>query len=577
MKDERKINQKAINEIIKYYENVDDTENSEDLTDTASDETPEDAPALVEIIEEKRNTEAPDENTKIIPFPINTAEPKAKTAEIQQEVNAETEEKSDETAATEAEESSEEYAENSETTENDEDAENSEKSENEEIPEEDNEEETEDGESENPDEDDTSNLESLAAFQALGDINLNRKKQNEEFSFTKKQIIIIAITTVVLMVTVFLLVTVDTGFIGSYKHNFMKNATTVLSNLGIDIQSDDTQTDGPIKGVTQYNASLDKSITVPVEKAGESVFTVYNDGLVFANANYMRLIDSDGETVWETNTLIADPIIKSAGHYILLAENGGTKLCLYYDSKLIYTADTDDKIVMCDLSSNGDILAVTDKASFKGGLVVFNKEGNQIFAWSSGSDNIISAHISASSRRIAVSLLNTDSQVKSTVQFFDINEAESYAQVIFEDTILFDLRFVGDTVHAFGDNCIAGLTSGGGILYDKRFDNAEFTHYSMDKNGNKILVFDASNIPLINIYGSGDALRHQLSSDEIPDFADIYENYIVFNSGRDILYGRIGGKQMATFTASMDIRELMLMNKNTVAVVYSNSIELVRM
>ena len=45
----------------------------------------------------------------------------------------------------------------------------------------------------------------------------------------------------------------------------------------------------------------------------------------------------------------------------------------------------------------------------------------------------------------------------------------------------------------------------------------------------------------------------------------------------DILYGKIGGKQMAKFTASMDIREMMLMDKNTVAVVYSNSIELVRM
>lgn len=570
MKDE--INQKAINEIIKYYENNDDTdiENPEDLPDTMPDKTPDNAaPELVEIIEEKRNTETNEEDTKIIQFPVKTEsadeEQKSETSENQQtdkEEEAEDEEKTDDEAFTEAVSD-----------------EASEKSDNEETEEEDKEE-SEDAESagdEPSDEDDTGSLESLAALEELGDISLNRKKQNEEFTFTKKQIIIIAVVTLVLMVTVFLLVTVDTGFIGSYKHNFMKNAATVLSNLGIDISSDDTKTDGTIKGVSQYNAPLDKSVTVPVEKAGESVFAVYNDGLIFANANYMRLIDSNGNTVWETNTLIVDPIIKSAGHYILLAENGGTKLCLYYDSKLIYTADTEDSIVMCDLSSNGDILAVTDKASFKGGLVVFNKEGNQIFSWASGSDSIISAHISASSRRIAVSLLNTDSQVKSTVQFFDINEEESYAQIIFEDTILFDLRFIGDTVHAFGDNCIAGLTSGGGILYDKRFDNAEFTHYSIDENGNKILVFDASNIPLINIYGSGDTLRHQISSDEIPDFADIYDNYIVFNSGRDILYGKIGGKQMAKFTASMDIREMMLMDKNTVAVVYSNSIELVRM
>ncbi len=558
MKDE--INQKAIDEIIKYYDadgEENPEENPDDLPDNSDDKTPDDTPELVEIIEEKRNIEPEEEDTKIIPFPIKAKEePQAAEENIQTD-NAETEKTA----------KAEEIAE----TTDEKDEENNEDKPEAETDEPDSGEEPSDG-------DDTGSLESLAALDELGDIMLSRKRQQkEDFSFSKKQIIIIASVTVALMALVFMFVTIDTGFIGSYKHNFAKNAATILSNLGIDVSSDDTQTSGNVKGVSQYDAPLDKSVTIPVEQAGESVFAEYNGGLVFAHANYMRLIDANGGTVWETDTLIVDPIIKAAGHYILLAENGGTKLCLYYDSKMIYSSDTEDSIITCDLSSNGDVLAVTNKASFKGAIVVFNKEGNQIFAWSSGSEKIMSAHISASSRRIAVSLLNTDSRAKSTVQFFDINETESFAQIIFEDTVLFDLQFVGDTVHAFGDNCIAGLNSSGGVLYDKRFENAEFTHYAMDDKGNKILIFDAANIPLINIYGAGETLRQQISAEELPDFADIYGNYIVFNSGRDILYGKAGGKQMAKFTASMDIRNLFLLDKSTAAIVYSNSIELVKM
>jgi hypothetical protein len=72
-------------------------------------------------------------------------------------------------------------------------------------------------------------------------------------------------------------------------------------------------------------------------------------------------------------------------------------------------------------------------------------------------------------------------------------------------------------------------------------------------------------------------LKYQLTSDEIPDFVDIYGNYIVYNSGRDIIYGKPGSKQLAKFTASMDIKELLMLGKNIVVAVYSNSIEIVRM
>jgi hypothetical protein len=587
------INEKAIKDIIDFYDRKKDEEENDNSdkkpTEEPNDkseksEEPEkseaalqsetknqenfdnDAPELVELIAEAQK----EKEKKVSPIVEQISD--APKPDADENSNAEKEEKNEETdnssenppeaSDDEDDKKSEDTEENVEQAKSDDESENS-----------------EDEKSDKDDENEDEKEESEKSLAALNELDLDElDDESDEFHFSKKQIVTISIVTLIVMAIVVVFVTVDTGYIGNYKRNFTKNATAILAKVGIEINTDDTQTkEGDVKEAERYAVSGKETITIPLEKAGDSVYAKYKNGIICANTNYMTLIDTSGNTVWEDTTTIVDPILKTAGNYILAAENGGKKICLYNDKKLVYEVETEDNILSCNLSSNGDVVAITDKSSYKGAVVVYNKEGNQIFAWSSGSDNIISADISASSRRVAVSLLNTDDQVKSTVQFFDIKKTESYAQVIFEDTILFDIDFTGDTISAFGDNCIAGVTSSGEVLYDKRFDNADFVHYGVDDKGNKILLFDDSNIPLINIYSSSALLKYQLTSDEIPDFVDIYGNYIVYNSGRDIIYGKPGSKQLAKFTASMDIKELLMLGKNIVVAVYSNSIEIVRM
>ena len=50
--------------------------------------------------------------------------------------------------------------------------------------------------------------------------------------------------------------------------------------------------------------------------------------------NHMSYIDGTGTVVWEIDTAIVDPILKVDGNYILIAEKGRNKICLYIDNKL---------------------------------------------------------------------------------------------------------------------------------------------------------------------------------------------------------------------------------------------------
>lgn len=387
---------------------------------------------------------------------------------------------------------------------------------------------------------------------------------------TKKGVII---GVVIGIAAIIVFMTVDSGIMGNYKNNFSNNFSKIFANFKSDKQQIIEQTPQPD---AQYNTEIENSAVISFEDAGSTEFSIYREGIVCANMNHMTFIDASGAVVWEMDTAIVNPILKAEGNYILLAEKGGNKICLYSDNRLVYDVDDPDIIMTANVSSNGDVIAVTDKSSYKGGVSVYNKTGAQIFSWASGSDSVISADISAASRRVAVSLLNTDNTVGSIIQLFDINKSESYAKLNIDDTVIFDIKFTGNILNAFGDNRIAGISESGKLIYDNGFDaSLQLTHSAMDGKGNKLISCDDNNIPVIFMYNKSGSLKYGKNLLGVADFIDINQKNIIYNIGRDIYFGKINAKTMSKYTASMDIKNLFIVSDDAFMIVYSNSLELV--
>lgn len=421
----------------------------------------------------------------------------------------------------------------------------------------------------------------------------------------KKRIIRYAVIAAVIFLVMWMFSMIDTGVIGAYKRNFTANVTGILSNMGINIavkqpkasteplddlsgiSEDSVSEDGkteqtkikatPKPKEKNYKTDVDYSKIVPFDEASETEFTVYKKGIVCAKSNYICYINAHGETEWEMNTSVIDPILCAEGNYILLAQKNGTKLCMYEGEKLLYDTDTDGIILSCGTSENGDAAVVLNRQSYRGAFSVYNKDGDEIYSWSSGSHLVMCADISKGSRRVAASLLNTDGKVKSTVMLFNINKKDSYASADFDDTILFDVRFADETLNAFGDNSMIGMDTSGNVLFDKRFDDVEVTNYATDDKGTKIIVFSSDNIPMMNIYNSAGALKYTVTTQTQSDYAYIDSYNLIYNDNRDIFLGKPNSNRVSKYTASMDIKELVLIDSRTFAIVYFNSIEFVRM
>lgn len=373
------------------------------------------------------------------------------------------------------------------------------------------------------------------------------------------------------LVVLFFSIGFSSGMIQNYKANFRNNFSHLFKNFKSE-KLPPVETPVP---ETQYSTEVKSSKIVSLEDMNASKFAQYKDGIICAKMNHLTYIDSTGNVAWETDTAIVDPILKTEGGYILLAEKGRNKICMYNDRKLIYDIDDPDTIIAAELSASGDAVVITDKSSYKGGISVYNKTGAKIFSWASGSDMVISADISAASRRVAVSLLNTDTTVGSAIQLFDVNKTESDARIAVDDTVIFNLRFIGDLLCGFGDNRIVGISSNGKVVYNQVFESEQLTHCAIDSNGNKLLSLDDANIPIINMYTKRGSLTASLTLTGVTDFIGIKNKTIVYNLGRDVYFGKINSSNMIKYTAAMDVKDLIVISQQSFVIVYSNSIEFV--
>lgn len=402
---------------------------------------------------------------------------------------------------------------------------------------------------------------------------------------------------IVLLIMIYFM-TSENFLVRNYRENFVRNIERIASNAGLNLSKQNTDnaagnadtagnTDNMVEyketdkkkteEEVQYRTETQSDVMISFDGASDSKFVRYGDGVLCAATNYICYINTNGEVVWEKNVAVTDPILKAEGDYFLLAQRGGTKFTMYKGETAVVDKNSDDNILTANVSSEGDVILVTNKAGFKGAVAVYNRRGDNAFEWSSGSSSIISADIAAGSRKVAVSLLNTESTVKSSVYLFDMRQTESYAKQEFNDSIIYTVDFKEKSLNILADNAFIGMNLNGKITHRIDYGDSEVTRASLTDDGSKAILFTGTNIPMLNVYNKNGKLKKTVSLDKVPDYAYINDDNIVYNLDREIIMGKINRKIPYKYTAIMDIKGIVPVDDNSFMVIYSNSVSMVKM
>lgn len=311
---------------------------------------------------------------------------------------------------------------------------------------------------------------------------------------------------------------------------------------------------------------------IALENAANGKYKRFSKGILSATDTTLTLYNQEGESEWSSKIQIASPILEVAGDDIIVYEENGKKLTVYNKNQHKYSKTVGGNIKTASISESGDVVVVFEREGYKGSVIVYNKEGQEVYLWNSGKFRIIDADISPS-RRLAVTLLDTNNTLDSKIYYFDLEKSGPESTISISDTVVFDIDFDGDVLNAYCDNKLIATDTKGDIKWHYDFNKRNITRYIMTEKGEKVISFDNHNVSEITIVSRTGDEKKTIKTDILPDCLDCYEDRVLFNSGRTIIVSDPSGEVIARYTASRDIKKAYLINSKKIFIVYTTGIE----
>lgn len=315
---------------------------------------------------------------------------------------------------------------------------------------------------------------------------------------------------------------------------------------------------------------------IAVKNAHAAAYSVYKSKLLCATDTQLTCYNSDGSTAWGAEIQISNPILKTAGNYILVAEKNAAKSYLFNGEKRLWENVSENTIISADVSNNGDVVFISDKPQYKGAVTVVNRKGDTIYRWNSGKFDIIDADIAPSSRKLVVSLLDTGTGADTKLSFFDLNKSESYQTIELSDCIAFDVEFCGETLNVITDNKIMGANTAGTIIWTKDFEGKNLHRYQVEDSGYKLCVFDHNNVSQINVITNRGSDKTRFESEAFPEHLFLSGGYLLYDNGRELWFSTLSGKNPKKYNCTRDICDLFILDAHNLAVIYNSSIEFIK-
>lgn len=319
---------------------------------------------------------------------------------------------------------------------------------------------------------------------------------------------------------------------------------------------------------------LDEPTVVQADIILESGVT-YKSGItknraVFCSSESIKFIDSSGANTSTVQTAVSNPVISTAGDYLLVSDKGSKKAKLYKNEKEIAVFELEGSIICASVCEAGLCVFVTKGELHKCSVVVLNMSGEEIFKWNSGGLSVLAADISHNGEEICVSTLNTDDGVlKSNIIMFNTGKDKPFTNDVYEGLIFASCEYESNYVYVIGDSVTHIYNSYGKLLGTIDYSERKLLTYDCYKN-NLVLVFSNSTYLkggcLIENYDtSGKMLgRYELGGDI--KYIDVYGSSIAVNSGNAISVLDLKCRERKNVMLKNDIRDFMFFGSENLGV-----------
>lgn len=394
-------------------------------------------------------------------------------------------------------------------------------------------------------------------------MNLQRKQEKVEHNSNKSSLIMAVLLLAVIVVTAFIV--------------YLKSQDIDLGNFNVK--------DFFTKGFSSGSKGNEPALSAfKCDGSENSVFTALKGYIIRCDRNSISGLNRNGGVEWQVDVSMSNPIVKTAGPYLLVGDKGGRDIYVIKNKTVKWNKKLDSNIINLSINDDGYVGVVIEKDGYNGIARVFDPEGDVIYTKYKHDVYLLDAKVSPSDRRVLIS--EVDASGISTNSHLEVTDFKGDVEAVFKgtDEIIASTWFMkNDTVLAVSDK------------EAKYFDKELESQWQQAQNGN-ILTSNAAagkyavlaygnvsqtglfsgNTTTVKILDTDGELNGEYEAKGKVKNIDVIGSIIALNTENTVYFINTKGNLIGKYTDKADILEVHFIDSREALLVTANSIKVVK-
>ena len=354
----------------------------------------------------------------------------------------------------------------------------------------------------------------------LSDRELERKKKQS--SIKRKRIITASILLVVLFVVVF------------FATNTDKLSCHNISNF-----------------ISYGLLNRDSDQRFPINIHGQSItagnFARKGQDLCYTSDTKTVLLNNYGKAEYSVQHAFINPVLTVSENKVLVYNLGGKGFQIIEKEGQVYSSEADDNIFCAAMNKNGVYALVTQTRGYLSKLTVYDKENNQIFAYSFADYYVTSVTLNENGKQaVAAGVSAADGVASAAIYVLDFTKDKPLYFSEFEGDIIYEVRYLNDRcAAAVGGAASYTVNTSGGNIEEFKYEGRTLTAYDINTDTDTYTVSvsgsgDGRNCEILSFNSSG-KLDKSFSTEDKVIALSTYKGRVTLLTNESVkLYGKDG-------------------------------------
>lgn len=312
--------------------------------------------------------------------------------------------------------------------------------------------------------------------------------------------------------------------------------------------------------------------------SSQNIFAYKNNILILKN-NVLTFYNKNGHETDTVDVEISNPIFKSSGNYICIAEKQGKKIYVLSDKNVVWQKELEGNISNIAINENGYLAVAITGETYKTVIKTFDNKGTGLFTQFFSSTYILDMDISQDNKYLALAEVNLSgiliqSNIKITSMEKAANEEKDstvYTKAGNAGDLIISLKYQNkDLLTCVYDNHIETIKDGQDSTVA---DFSKEDIYFADINNKIIKVEKTKSQVYLQITNPNTNTTKEYEIDE-PKEIYVSNDVIAVNLGSEVQFYSNSGWLINRYYANQEISKIVL-SDNLAGVIYNDKVELI--